>query len=267
MNSARRKPPAKARPARALYLYGISPALKKQPLFLALGIDGKLGHRVMPLDCAGLVCWVSELDAGAFTAELERNSDNLEWMAEAGLRHQQAVAAITSQQDLVLLPTRFGVVFSSEEALETDVRKRKAELARAFKRVSGADEWGVKVFMEKPPAAASKSAAASKNVTQVSGRDYLRTRAQALDSAQRPKSDPEVRKLAAALKKQSRAVGGSGALSDTQPKLQWQASFLVARNKSKKFAAVLRQFARRWDSTRSIEVSGPWPPYSFVHGA
>src|SRR5207253_11033189 len=46
--------------------------------------------------------------------------------------------------------------------------------------------------------------------------------------------------------------------------LQWQATFLVPRSRRKQWDATLKKFAARWDQSRRIECTGPWPPYSFV---
>jgi hypothetical protein len=270
--------------ARALYLYGISrggPAKgAKKPVskpakpvknkagskltpklpsglgkISSAGIDGV--HQVRPLVCGEFVCWVCEVDQTGFSAALERNMENLEWLALHGVRHQQAVAEVTAQT--VIIPARFGTIFSGEPALVKDVQSRKAALSTVFTRVAGADEWGVKVFAENSAPAAP--------VTQArSGKEYLQQKAERIKK--RPeRNDQELGELATALGKIATDSAPSGKVSGAQPSLLWQATFLVPRAKRKLWDEALKKFVERWEGQRRIEVNGPWPPYSFVSDA
>src|ERR1700749_5299456 len=131
-------PSKKVAATAALYLYGISrggdakgadPASKpaknkpapKLPSGLgkisSAGIDGV--HEVGPLVCGEFVCWVCEVDQTGFSEALERNMENLEWLALHGVRHQQVVAEVTAQTPII--PARFGTIFSGEPPLMEDV--------------------------------------------------------------------------------------------------------------------------------------------------
>jgi gas vesicle protein GvpL/GvpF len=252
----------------ALYLYGISQraegaAAKKTaqklpprlPKIGSAGIDGV--HAVQPLDCGEFICWVCEVDQAGFAEAMERNMENLEWLALHGVRHQQVVGEVAGQMTIV--PARFGTVFSGEPALVRDVQTRQAALKKVFARVAGGDEWGVKVFVERQPAAAAVSEARS-------GKEYLQQKAARLKK--RPeRNDQELLELSAALGKIATDSAPSGKVSGTQPNLLWQATFLVPRSKRKQWDQVLKNFVERWEGQRRIEVNGPWPPYSFVSDA
>ena len=246
----------------ALYLYGISqrpeetgkPA-KNVGKIGSVGIDGI--HTVRPLDCGEFICWVCEVDQSSFAAAVERNMENLEWLALHGVRHQQVVAEVAEQATIV--PARFGTVFSGEAALVGDVQGRKAALKKVFARVAGGDEWGVKVFAERQVAPVTVPEARS-------GKEYLQQKAARLKK--RPeRNDQELQGLATALGKIATDSAPSGKVSGAQPNLLWQATFLVPRSKRKLWDQVLRDFVERWDGQRRIEVNGPWPPYSFVSDA
>jgi hypothetical protein len=249
----KKKPPSSAPTVGPFYFYGISAAAAGK--VSAPGIDGE--HVVEELACAGLKCWVTRVSS-AFIADLERRMEDLEWLAEASVLHQRAVSAIAATTDL--LPARFGTVFLNEASLTKHIESRRPAIQSAFKKVSGAEEWGVKVFVTAP--AASQAAA----FTAASGSDYLRHKAKVIAANANRKSAPdaETEALAAALTKLSRAVAPSGKVSGAQPGLQWQASFLLPRAKRKQWDTVLKQFAQRWGDARRIECTGPWPPYSFV---
>ena len=131
------------------------PALRRQrnlPKLGSVGIDGL--HAVQPLACGDFLCWVCEVDQASFADAVERNMENLEWLALHGVRHQQVVGEVAEQMTIV--PARFGTVFSGEPALLKDVLGRKAALKKVFARVAGGDEWGVKVFAERQVTAVAR---------------------------------------------------------------------------------------------------------------
>lgn len=237
------------------YFYGVSAIGKAAPKVAVIGIDNE--NRVEAIPCSGLLCWVTCISSD-FVADIERRMEDLEWLAEASVLHQRAVSAIGASTEL--LPARFGTVFLNEASLQKHIDSRKKALLSTFKKVAGAEEWGVKVFVTAP--AASQAAA----FTAASGQDYLRQKAKALaaQNSRRSAPDAETERLAAALKRVSRAVAPTGKVSGAQPGLQWQASFLLPRVKRKQWDTVLKRFAQRWGDTKRIECTGPWPPYSFV---
>lgn len=244
---------------KALYLYGVSRAAKKgadkPPTLSSPGINGV--SAVTALLCGDFLCWVSRVDQASFTKAMESNMENLEWLALHSVRHQQVVSEVAAQMPIV--PARFGTIFSGEAALLKNVAGRSKALAKVFDRVAGADEWGVKVFAEKPTAPAAKPAARS-------GKEYLQRKAAQIK--QRPeRADPELQKFATALEKVASDSAPSGKVSGTQPSLLWQATFLVPRGRQKQWEKVLGGFVERWNGLRRIELNGPWPPYSFVSDA
>jgi Gas vesicle synthesis protein GvpL/GvpF len=245
----RAKPKAKSEADGLLYLYGISQAAGDKTA--QVGIDGV--GRVESIRCAGLVCWVTRVSKRDFGDALAANMENLDWLANASVRHQQVMSAIAAKASVI--PARFGSVYVSEQSLAADVAGRKAQLLKALKRVAGADEWGVKVF------AARRATAA---VSAASGSDYLRKKASMLHANERLAPDEQVERLAVELGKTARASANTGKVSGGQRDLVWQASFLVPRSKRKQWEQVLGRFAQAWGEERRIECTGPWPPYSFV---
>jgi Gas vesicle synthesis protein GvpL/GvpF len=253
-------PDGKLMAKRALYLYGVSraagkKAAKKPARISSAGIDGV--SAVKAVACGDFVCWVSDVDHVTFAQAMERNMENLEWLALHGVRHQQVVSEVAAQMPIV--PARFGTIFSGEAALLKNVMGRSGVLAKVFDRVADADEWGVKVFAEKTAKPAAGSAARS-------GKEYLQQKATQIK--QRPeRNDPELREFAAALEKIAADTAPTGKVSGAQPSLLWQATFLVPRGRRKQWDKTLSEFVERWDGVRRIEVNGPWPPYSFVSDA
>lgn len=220
---------------------------------MVAGIDGK--GRVESIACAGLLAWITRVDGATFATELNANMENLEWLADTGVRHQHAVAA--AAEKTTLLPARFGVIFLTLDSLEHNIASRKKEILASLKKIEGADEWGVKVFWtpQAPPA-----------VRATSGKDYLQQKAQMAAANLRGSVPPddEVHKFGEELEKLCRDSAPTGKVSAAQPGLQWQAAFLLPREKRKQWNAVLAKYAERWGADRRIEATGPWPAYTFV---
>ena len=250
----------------AVYLYGVSldanpdakgGAKSRRGELASAGVDGV--HAVEAVRCGEFLCWVSPVDQTAFSQELEKNMENLEWLAVHGIRHQQVVGEIAQNETIV--PARFGTLFSSQAALLKDVEARKAALKKVFSRIADSDEWGVKVLVgEDRPAQQASTAAAS------SGREYLQQKAARIKKMPE-RDDFELEHLASALEKVATDSAPAGKVSGAQPGLLWQATFLVARSRRRQWERVLADFVKQWEGKRRIEVTGPWPPYSFVSDA
>jgi hypothetical protein len=240
--------------ATALYLYCIAEKNGTYKVSVA-GVDGT--HTVNAVHCGAFWCWVSSVSRREFADRLDDNMQNLEWLAEASVRHQQVVAEVAAHSDV--LPARFATVFLSEDSLRKDVQRRRAQLRQNLERVRGCDEWGVKIYAIAQPAPQAVE-------TDASGRGYLERKSQMLAATMRGrgKPDPATDSFAAEMERISRDVVASAAVSRGQPGVVWQRSFLIPRRNREKLMTLLEKYAQRWRDVRRIECTGPWPPYSFV---
>ncbi|PYX83461.1 MAG: hypothetical protein DMG70_10380 [Acidobacteria bacterium] len=238
--------------ASALYLYGVT----QKKVALAAGVVGvDSTTSIEPLECEGLVCWISRVDKGAFADNLASKLENLDWLTETSMRHQQVASAIAEHTEI--LPARLGTLFLSASSLEADVRKNKRVLEADFARVKDSEEWGVKVFAvtakpESPPEPMK------------SGREYLKAKAAMLQRPAVRETDSEVEKFAKALRRIAVRTAAGGQISGAQRGLKWQISLLLKRGDRKKLESLLQKFSEEWAEVRKIEITGPWPPYSFV---
>ncbi len=234
-----------------LYLYGITQSAASLPVALH-GVDG-----VAPISnvaCSGLMCWVSRVGAREFGDDLTRNMENLEWLADASVRHQRVVGAIHELQPI--LPARFGTVFRNERSLCEDVAARKTALDASFRRIGGADEWGLRVFAVR---AATPAAAGAR-----SGKEYLQRKSALLQARPSRTLEPEIQDFAAAVAKLATATAEGGKVGAGQPGLRWQISLLLPRSRRANFDDLLRRFSAKFSDRFRLECTGPWPPYSFV---
>ena len=237
----------------ALYVYGVTQIPSTPFAVSSEAVDGV--GLVEPVAEGQYLCWVSRVSRQEFADELQHNMENLEWLAACSIRHQKVLSEIAEVTQA--LPARFGTVFLSYETLLADFKEKLPNLKEVFRRISDADEWGVKIF----GTAQARSSAA---VNASSGADYLRQKSAALQSAAAGRRDEEAERFGEELSKVSEASVAGGKASSGQPGLLWSASFLVKRSQKKRFDQVLKRHAEQWAGTRRIDVSGPWPPYSFV---
>jgi hypothetical protein len=237
---------------RVLYLYGVTQAQPAKTL-RHVGVD--LQSPVESVECEGVVCWISRVSAEKFETSLTANMENLDWLTTASVAHQRAIGALAQQ--ISILPARFGTVFRDERSLCAHIRERMGALAKDFKRVKDADEWGIKIFETAPTAAAVPKVS--------SGKDYLVAKAAMLPrkkSAQIP--EEEISEFENALAEVAEESAAAGRISSGQRGLLFQTSLLVKRRNRQRLQSVLKKFSRKWEETRRIECTGPWPPYSFV---
>jgi hypothetical protein len=236
--------------AGVLYLYGISRPIRT-PLNIRPGVDGESAVRAIA--CSGFACWVSTVDAREFGEQLQQHMEDLEWLANAGVRHQRVVGQLAEKTEI--LPARFGTVFRNEVSLGDDVKTRFSQLKQQLAHIKDAEEWGIKLYRRSPEATP---------VSAASGSDYLRQKATQWKRESDGKLDAAVVEFARELQKIARDSAPGGKVSSGQAGLEWQASFLVPRAKRKAWDRLLQRYATAWHGQREIEATGPWPPYSFV---
>ena len=235
-----------------LYLYGISqshlPNLPTQA-----GIDGQA--RIEAVECDGVVCWISRVSRVEFEENLARNMENLDWLTRASVAHQGAISAVARETEI--LPARLNTIFRNQDSLFTHVRESLGTLKRDFKRVQGADEWGIKVFALKQPTRPNSKIR--------SGKEYLQAKAALLPKRQSTSEmSSDLVEFGEALKEVALETAAPGSVSSGQRGLAFQTTLLVKKADRKKLESIIRKFSKRWDEVRRIECTGPWPPYSFV---
>lgn len=235
---------------KVLYLYGITDRAAK--LDAPEGVDGM--SPVEAVECAGFFCWVSRVDATEYGDNLQARMENLDWLAASSVRHQKVVGAIHEQT--TILPARFATIFLSEQTLATDVSRRARELKKDFERLSGADEYGVKIFGVPQVAAAGEAPK--------SGRDYLARKSELLRDRATVTLSQEAKEFIAGLRGIASQVVEGGSVTSGQRNLLWQGSFLMPRNSRKQLESALAAFHRKQSDRYRVECTGPWPPYSFV---
>jgi hypothetical protein len=235
------------------------------------GLAGVGGQPVEVIMAAGLAAAVSTVSLAEFgEAALRRHLEDLDWLEATGRAHHQIVAAVAEHGPVI--PLRLATVYRDRGRLSSMLSARQPEFAAALGRVTARTEWGVKVFAAGPGAVgvAQPGTAASEGTGEGPGAAYLRRRRTQLDAG------AQTRRAAADSAEAIHAtLGALAAAADVRapqaPQLTGRreqmilnGAYLVDNDQSAEFTAAVEQMANAHEPVR-VELTGPWPPYSFAY--
>lgn len=234
------------------------------------------GEPLLPIQVGGLVAVVSRVPASMFAEEpLNAKLADLAHAAPLALRHYETIRGLQPLAP-ALVPTALGAVFRAEKGVVGLLRKRDAHFHDLLDRVRGKQEWGLKVFRDAPRFLKATEARAqelralrAKAAAKGPGQAYLlrkqqeralvreaeRLTAQTLDALLE-----RLAKLSAALH-----VDELPDVQQGSPALVLKVAALVDKEQVQRFQ---EEIARLGESYRALgltlELDGPWAPYSFV---
>jgi hypothetical protein len=212
---------------------------------------GPLGIQL--IEHHGLALVVAEVEPAPF-AELEKDpahelseDDPLVMLAR---RHDVVVRAVFERHPV--LPLRFGTILRDGQAAARLLADHHDEAAGWLDRVAGHREWGVRARQARPDTPAEAP------TEDLSGTEYLAVRRGRLAAAARTRRDGST--AAAALHEtlaRHAAESVPRARKSGTPLLD--AAYLVPAGAEPAFRAEIERFPEL-----AVEITGPWPPYSFV---
>jgi hypothetical protein len=179
------------------------------------------------------------------------------------LAHQDLLLRLSEQGSV--LPMRFGMVASDEEAVRAQLKVREAEHVAALEHLSDGVEVNVKALPAQD--ALASLVAQDKNVRRL--RDEVRRRpgyeatlrlGEAVSAALESRAAEAGRRVLRELTPRARAVASG-------PEVQGcvlNASFLVNRGDSDAFRTAAERFGRANRDRVELRLTGPLPCYSFV---
>jgi hypothetical protein len=257
----------------AVYLYCLLRAAGKPSMTRApRGLDG--AARPRPVKAAGSL-WViaAEVPLAIYgPSRLEPRLRDLEWVAEAAVRHERVVEHFARMRNTTVVPMKLFTMFSSIDKAIADIRARQTTLDRAIRHIAGCEEWGIRVTRSLTTQAMPKTAARRVN-SRESGKDgtaFLVARKNARDAAKAVRvkamtaADDAFERLQRfardARRRERRSEPGSN-----PPLLD--AAFLVTAASRPRFKAEARRQAAACESAGAeMTLTGPWPAYNFVDG-
>ncbi|HZU59159.1 MAG TPA: GvpL/GvpF family gas vesicle protein [Actinocrinis sp.] len=235
---------------------------------------GVAGENVRVLVEGSLAALVGSVDSRRFGPEsLTGNLEDLDWLADKARIHDAVIAAVAASGPVV--PLRLATLFSSDDGVRQLLRHRGDEFRRALDAVTGRTEWGVKAYVDPESLADTLSAQHGQGAGEITQRGQsagsaylLRRRAQL---AARESAESTATAWSRQIHAQLREVCAASRLHPAQdPRLtgrkDWMilnAAYLVDQERTEPFHALVQQFTE-WQEGLNVELTGPWPPYSFA---
>src|SRR4051794_39453328 len=246
------------RPAEALYAYGITAAGLPLPEAARALTDGAPLQRVALGDLELLVSPVRPDQLAIDEDDLSENGR----LATLARGHDAVVRAAADSGPV--LPLRFGTVVADETAARRLLQDHADSAREQLRRIGDTREWGVKLVrsLDAEPAPVGPRSGDRSGVT---GTEYLTRRRRALE--QHGEAEAAAEKAATVLQEslhphvtESLRRGGA-----TGSSLLLDVAFLVRPDDEAAFLAAAAELGERFAPDGfGVEVSGPWPPYSFV---
>jgi hypothetical protein len=256
----------------ATYLYCLvrnarEPALDGIPS----GLPGCAPPRTLAMD-GGLWLVTAKAPLPEYgSEEIESRLADLAWVSDRALAHEGVVEHFAGAD--AVLPMKLFTLFDSDERALAHVRDNRERIDRAFDRVAGCVEWGVRIRLDEARAREALAAEARqesagrpsgtafllrKKVEQDASRDLARRLRSEIDAAFAELSESAVE----AVRREPATPPEAGG------RLLLDAAFLVPARDGADFEAAVERCASRL-APRGCEVvlTGPWPPYHFAEAA
>lgn len=230
------------------------------------GIPGMAGPAVRAVKAAGLTAVVSDVPLAEYGEQaLRQNLEQLPWLERVARTHHAVVEELSHRGPVV--PARLATIHNDDERVAGVLADRRDDLSAALDRLLGREEWGVKAYAvptapaEEQPVPGSQTGAA-----------YLRRRKAQLtahENGQQAAAEAAsavhtaLTEAAVAARRhapQDRRLTGAAAA------MVLNGAYLIDREDVRGFTALAEGLAERNPAIR-LELTGPWPAYSFVDDA
>jgi hypothetical protein len=248
----------------ATWLYAVASAADQDALS---GVTGLAGEPVRVVEAAGLAAVVGTVPLGDFGEEpLRAHLDDLHWLEEAVRAHHRVIGAAARAGGV--LPLRFATLYTDDDRVRALLTDRRAAFNEALERVAGRTEWGVKAYVDPRAFLPDPEDDATGGADDRPGTAYLlRRRSQRTgQETAHLRATERAEEIHATL---TRLAAGTAEHPPQDTRLAeyegWMVlnnSYLVPDLNTEEFAAAVTTLGERFPEVR-LELSGPWPPYSF----
>ncbi|GAB1516185.1 GvpL/GvpF family gas vesicle protein [Actinophytocola sp. KF-1] len=233
---------------------------------LLTGMTGVAGEPLRTTGANGLTAVVGTVPLATFGEDaLRRNLEDLDWLARVAQAHDAVVAAVARAVPAV--PFRMATVYFDDDGVGSLLDGLGEGFRAALARVAGRAEWGVKAVLDVSGLGGAEPVGAGDRPG--SGAEYLRRKREHHLARERVDqlAVEHANEIHAALT--ALAVDAclhrpqSPALSRQRSPMILNAAYLVDNDAVAEFAhEVGRQDERR--PGVELELTGPWPAYSFA---
>lgn len=252
---------------RGIWIYAVAERLPGTGLSELAGVGGQ---PVRSIEVAGLTAVAEDVDLAEFgEAALHAKLEDLGWLELTARAHHRVINAAAALGSL--LPMRLATVYSTEASMTAVFARRRGEFRAALDRIRARREWGVKVFAARPsePGAVADADGPGADSAGGPGAAYLRRRRGDLSARHASRRDA-VASAGMVHSQLSRHAAEtrlhppqSPQLTGTKAPMLLNAAYLLDDGREAEFAGAVAALARKHRGVR-LELTGPWPPYSFA---
>lgn len=232
------------------------------------GLTGVAGEPVRQVVAGDLAAAVGSVPLGEFGAEaLRRNFEDLAWLEATARAHDRVVMALVRHGPTV--PLRLATVFLDDDRVRALLAERRTDIESALDLVRDRAEWGVKVYCDRAARAAAIADATVADTGRGTGTAYLLRRRAELSAQETVERDALARSEEIHARLVEQAVGGrrqpltDPVLTGRRDWLVLNGTYLVDDDRAAEFAAAVDRLGAQVPGLR-LELTGPWPPYSFA---
>lgn len=242
--------------------------------------NGSRGVAETPLEAideGGLRAVASRVPLAEFGADaLRRNLEDLDWLATTARAHDAVISTVGHMGTVI--PMRLATVYLDDDRVRSMLSQHDHELRFTLDRLAGRTEWGVKAYRRPGVlvgAATSGATTAGPGAGAVSagptdGSGTARPRRRDQLSAQRSADEITARRAQEVHSALTILAADSRRHPPQDPKLTGRreqmalnGSYLVDDSRLDEFASAVAALDDERCGLR-LELTGPWPPYSFA---
>lgn len=240
------------------------------------GIDGS--GSLFPVQYRELAAIVSEVELDKFklhTAAAGKEVD-MGWIEEKARAHERIVEQLMKENDL--LPAKFCSIVSSKEGLKAFMADNYHEFVRTFQRLKGHEEWNVKAFLNFEKLKQFITDNTPEIRERIEMLSFMSDRSKYLlkrkiDNLIHERTDKRFEAVVVYIAKALRAVSKGDAFSkpespkhqQTETPIIFKASYLIEKTMFQSFNQQLNELSDELEPEGiAFEITGPWPPYTFV---
>jgi hypothetical protein len=243
------------------WLYAIVPADRQPPA----DVSGVAGEPLRIVSGSGVAAVAGSVPRAEFDEEpLRHHIEDPAWLERTVRAHHSVIGAIA--QTGPLLPVRFATLYRDDQRVAAMLQNQRRELLSTLGQMAGRAEWGVKVYANAGRTITSDEAGVGDG--QRPGTAYLLHR-----KAQQQERSQSLRHAMDEAQQIHAALAMTAVTSTCHALQTWEASgrrepmvlngaYLIEDAGFTDFQAMIDSLAAGHPELY-MEVTGPWPPYSF----
>ncbi|GHJ33129.1 MULTISPECIES: GvpL/GvpF family gas vesicle protein [Streptomyces] len=230
------------------------------------GLTGVADEPVRLVQSAGLAAVVGSVPLTDFDENALRDHlEDLEWLERTARAHHRVINGVARHGQVI--PLRFATLYHDDDRVRAMLRERRDDFTATLRRVAGRTEWGVKAYVD--PRSFLPDPEERDGGDQSPGTAYLlRRRAQRQDQeTAHLRATERAEEIHASLAALAVATAAhppqDAALAAYEGWMVLNNSYLVPDERTEEFTRTVTALRERHPAV-TLELSGPWPPYSFT---